>query len=137
MGRGGRGRVGEEGRGGGEIIRVRGEGVEREGGGGRRGGESGEMKWGEVGLGSQGEVGSPLKPAKVSSSISFHYLPPTGFSADSIVSLISSLLKSKCQNEFWNRPASRKDPIWKDFFQLSQATQERLAAGFELIARKA
>jgi hypothetical protein len=38
---------------------------------------------------------------------------------------------------FWNRPASRKDPIWKDFFQLSQATQERLAAGFELIARKA
>ena len=38
--------------------------------------------------------------------------------------------------EFWNRPASRRDPIWKDFFQLSQATQERLAAGFELVARK-
>ena len=44
-----------------------------------------------------------------------------------------NLKTSQC---FWNWPASRKDPIWKDFFQLSQAIQERLAAGFELIARK-
>ena len=37
---------------------------------------------------------------------------------------------------FWSQPASRKDVIWNEFFQLSQPTQERLAAGFELIARK-
>ena len=37
---------------------------------------------------------------------------------------------------FWNQPASRKDATWKEFFRLSQTAQERLAAGFELIARK-
>jgi hypothetical protein len=37
---------------------------------------------------------------------------------------------------FWSQPASRKDAIWNEFFQVSQAAQERLAAGFELIARK-
>ena len=30
----------------------------------------------------------------------------------------------------------RKDASWNEFFQLSQPAQERLAAGFELIARK-
>jgi hypothetical protein len=37
---------------------------------------------------------------------------------------------------FWNHPVSRKDASWNKFFQLSQPAQERLAAGFELIARK-
>ena len=37
---------------------------------------------------------------------------------------------------FWSQPASRKQAIWNELFQLSQPAQERLAAGFELIARK-
>ncbi len=37
---------------------------------------------------------------------------------------------------FWSEPTSRNNAIWKEFFLLSQPAQERLAAGFELIARK-
>jgi len=38
---------------------------------------------------------------------------------------------------FWNQPECRDDARWSDLRQLSQSAQERLAAGFEFVGRKA
>jgi SAM-dependent methyltransferase len=37
---------------------------------------------------------------------------------------------------YWKEPASRSDACWEAFGRLSQAAQARVAAGFQLVARK-
>ena len=36
----------------------------------------------------------------------------------------------------WRDPAARGSTVWKNFFRLSQAAQEQLAAGFEYLGKK-
>jgi O-antigen biosynthesis protein len=38
--------------------------------------------------------------------------------------------------DIWRDPSKRDTPLWNDFFQLSQPTQEVMAAGFEFLGRK-